>query len=154
MIRYITQTDDSPTGKIAYQYLLGLVEIAPVRLHSQTGSLQGAWGGAGGLMLLPIVDPFVNVVCCDPKRWVFRMETPAGPGVVGLYTKNRRNLLIVTQPPTAPEWRHGLLYEAMVAPTPEIAAAWREVGASPTVVPIPVAGSVGALRSLVFPASN
>ena len=107
-IRYYAATDATPVGRAALEYLKGLLRIAPVRVLSVTGGLQGPWEPFGTVLATPISPSFINVVCCDPSRWVWTQKvempnvkdgkvvsTEIAERQVELHTHGVRNVLIV-----------------------------------------------------------
>lgn len=82
-IRYLAATDTSPIALVALEYLKGFLRLKiPVRVVSLTGPPAGRWEAYSPLLTTPleIVEGasgvFVNAVCCDPSRWVWRQRVP------------------------------------------------------------------------------
>ena len=73
-IRYFAHTDGSMLGIEALSYLRALSRIAPVRLISTSGGLDGAWRAHEALQLTPMAGMFVNCVCADPSRWAWTQK--------------------------------------------------------------------------------
>jgi hypothetical protein len=165
-IRYFATTDDSPTGKLALEYMKGMLRLGPVRVLSVTGGVQGGWVPYAQLLSTPMSCPFVNVVCCHSERWAWKQVIPtmdlAGApldtieGRLELYTAGVRNVLLAgpDDPPhiLSPAAVTSLRYEAIVVPSTRLQVHWAAmlgVGSevlaggkdafAPAVIPVPVA---------------
>lgn len=163
-IRYFAATDNSPLGDVALHYCKALLRIAPVRVASMTGGLGGAWERYATLLGTPLSDHFVNAVCCHPSAWT-RIQRVEIPNVVDgkmvsiekasqrmeLYTHGVRNVLFVVDGPRAlsPEAdASALRYEALVFPSPDVAALWS--AHHKWVIPVPVLDHA-SMRAAVVP---
>jgi hypothetical protein len=140
-IRYFAVTDDSHTGRLAAGYLLSLLRIAPVRVVSKSGGLDGVWRRFEPLIMTPMVGTCVSCVCTHPISWIWESSVPmpeANVGAMGaataatapkvggiargiseLYTPPRqtvlRNVLFVVDPPMTDAQRQtASRYEAVV----------------------------------------
>lgn len=146
-IRLWAATDLSESGTLALEYARALVRIAPVRLISVTGLLEGSWRSMQRLLETPMVTPLVNVVCCDEGNWIRtirvgmpeedRMQASIASGKVQsakvktepmdreLYTVGVRNVLVARELPSALAFsRTAAKYESIVVPTHELQLAW------------------------------
>lgn len=112
MIRYLAATDTSPIALVALEYLKGFLRLRmPVRIVSMTGPPVGRWEAYSPLLATPmavaVTSPgsFVNVVCCDPSRWVWQQRVPmttadgvftgeVAEGIQELCTAGVRNVLL------------------------------------------------------------
>jgi hypothetical protein len=170
-VRLIAVTDGSPLGLLGLEYLKSILSITTVRLFSLSGFLDGGWERYGGLMSLPLVGAFVNVVCTPPQRWSWMqgVEMPNKDGTTTaaaerreLYTPSSRNVLITDyQPAAARDDRDGIgipdpahsarKYEAIIVPTAGIRDAWDAFGCHARVVPVPVVDHA-PIRELILPA--
>jgi|SRR6185295_3207092 len=180
-IRYYAATDATPVGRAALDYLKGLLRIAPVRVLSVTGGLQGPWERFGTVLSTPIGPTFINVVCCDPARWTWIQKIDM-PNVVDgkvvstehaeqrieLYTRGVRNVLLIASTEARVEQAASALrYDAVVAIDHLVAA---KIGATlqlarvayamthaaaktPIVIRVPITDASGheALRQAVAP---
>lgn len=160
---YATTNEGSTTAVAALAYLRSIVRIAPVRLVTFSGSLDGAWGSMTELLLTPMIEPMVaNIVCTEPENWAHRLTVPMPkrdpfasfmkqePGaappaekatrVVELYTANTRNVLIATSiPKSKAHCEAAAKYESIVVPTPELAEKITgAIGRPPLLIPVPV----------------
>lgn len=160
-IRYIAATDETPTGVMAFEYLRALLRIAPVRVMSMSGAINGKWEHYAALLATDIKGPFVNVVCCDPARWRWdhQFDMPRADGTIErvvesvcLYTSGVRNVLITDR--AADEYAalpEGQRYEAIIVPTLALHDEWQAKLARDTdIVPIPVTNTP-ALRRVILP---
>lgn len=151
-IRYFAQTDDSPTGRLALEYLRALVRLAPVRIATMSGGLSGLWVHYAVLLGTPMTDLWVNAVCCPPARWswVQKVQMPKMQDgrVVGtevaserqeLYTAGTHNLLLASEAPPEDLSRCATKYEAVVVTSHSLMTIWEErTGRRPLVIPVPV----------------
>lgn len=110
MIRYFAATDTTDIGLLALEYLKGILRChLPTRVASMTGTPEGKWEPYSALLTTPLATPFVNVVCCDPTRWVWtqKVEVPTrqpdgtitsevAAGAQELWTEGVHNVLITT----------------------------------------------------------
>jgi hypothetical protein len=169
-IRYMADTGTTPLGRLALEYLPALMQIAPVRLGSMSGdglecSCAACSGGSRGrcftprgwmvmatLLTTPIQGDFINVVCCDPKRWRWVMTMNVGRGErastpVDLYTAGHRNVLLTDAVARADL---ALKYEAIVVPSEDARIQWEAAGAENVhVIEIPVVDHDAFLRVIV-----
>lgn len=153
-IRYFAQTDATPLGRIALEYLKSLVRIAPVRIVSMTGGgPAGDWRAFEALLLTPMIGTYVSAVCCHPSKWVWRARVPmtdqdAKPdgyaeGVEELYTPKVRNVIFVAEAPSTDEQAKTMRrYQALVVPSLSVAetisARWPDHAVQGAVVGVPV----------------
>ncbi len=170
MIRYFAETDDSNYGRLALEYLKALLRLAPVRALSVSmpGAMSRSWDAYYGLFMTSMGAPYVNVVCCHPRRWVWanRIQAPLRGGgfepidsTTELYTVGVRNVLLTSGPPSGAPPRHlpsalsqvaaARRYEAVVVPTATACASWIELGVSPSIVAVPVV-DLDALRVAIL----
>jgi len=173
-IRYLAATDDSFVGRLALEYLMGILRIAPVRLGSMTGGLSGRWESYAQLLTSSMDGDFTNVVCCDPSRWSWVQNVPmlkrlpSGalvlPGEVAsgrqeLYTEGVRNVLLTNEQYRTQlgkeQMATGLRYEEIVTSSDAAHAAWRIArlhrSSPPHLIVVPVT-DLPALRSVLIPA--
>lgn len=75
-IRYFATTDDSAIGKVALGYLTSLLRIAPVRVVSKSGQLEGAWRRFEQLITTPMIGTCVSCVCTPAAQWVWEASVP------------------------------------------------------------------------------
>ncbi len=140
-IRYFATTNDTPVGKAALAYLSSLLRIAPVRVVSKSGQLEGQWRRFEQLIMTPMAGTCVSCVCTPPSQWIWEASVPmpaknlgaqgaavadAAPAIGGtakgtqeLYTVPSktvlRNVLFVVQPPqTDAQRKTAARYEAVV----------------------------------------
>lgn len=135
-IRYFAATDASPIGLAALSYLKSLCRIAPVRVISKTGGMDGPWVAYEQLLMTPMVGTYVNCVCTHPSAWAWTADVlmpaanlgamgaatatgaPKGARAQGpqeLYTDKVRNVLFVVEPPrTEAERATVIKYEAVL----------------------------------------
>lgn len=164
MIRYFAPTDNSEVGRVALGYLTSLMRMAPVRVGSLSGFFSGAWEAASRLMVTPLHDHFINVVCAPPERWVWAMRIPmrtsdgkrvadVAKGTAELYTHGRRNVLLSPIVPTSDSLRCTIetaqKYESVVAPTEALVQDWARHGVCASLIRIPVTDHE-AFRHLVM----
>lgn len=165
LIRYFATTDDSPTGKVALEYLKSLLRIAPVRVGSMTGMMSGAWENYALLLSTPLHARYVNVVCCASSRWTWVQNVPmtnakgqrdgTASGRQELYTAGVHNVLLAASFPVDP---HAIAtaarYEAVITPSDQYMAMWAKHKIDTTVIPIPISNDIdhARLRSAVMPA--
>lgn len=128
-IRYFATTDDSPTGRMALEYLKSMLRIAPVRVVSLTGLPLGDWTYYGQALHTPTpVGPrCISVVCSHPARWAFtrRVTIPAterSPAedlehTVDFYTPGLHNVLVVPEVPGETQAATAAKYQARIVPT-------------------------------------
>ena len=163
-IRYFADTSSSPLGNIALDYMRGFMRVAPVRLVSMSGGLDGRWLGYEQLLATPMLGDFINAVCVDPSRWTWTERIPVQAanvdqrspafapeqlvelkpketivGKVELYTKGKKNVLFAPVAPRTPmELEAAANYEVLVLPSVD-RRPWshREVVSRQTVV-VPV----------------
>jgi hypothetical protein len=160
-LRYMAATDGSPASSVAWEYLCLFMRIHPrIRVASvSAGGMRGRWEMAMPLLSTPMVGPFVNVVCCDPSRWTWvqtcSMPNPDGSSSdavarMGLYTVGVKNVLIVHTAQVSPEQRQAALaYEAIVAPSEEVASAWLPA-CTHVITPTDGDRALAALRSITL----
>jgi hypothetical protein len=136
-IRYFAVTNDGPIGRAALAYLPSLLRIAPVRVISKSGQLEGAWRRYEALIMTPMTGSCVSCVCTHPSSWVWEQSIPMpsanvgvqsaataestpqtggiARGVVELYTPKVRNVLFVVEPPTThAQHKTAARYEAVL----------------------------------------
>lgn len=123
-VRYFAVTDDSPTGNLAYAYMIAMVRMeVPVRLVTTSGGVQvmtdedGAcddrWGRFRDQLVTPVPADYVNVVCAEPGDWVKR------------WTAKVHNILVVKELPLDDRFvRAALEYQAILVPTAADRDAW------------------------------
>jgi hypothetical protein len=75
-IRLFACTEDSALGHAALAYARSLLRIAPVRLVTFSGTLEGPWRPYGELLGTAMHGTGVTCVAVDPSRWVWSMEIP------------------------------------------------------------------------------
>lgn len=75
-IRYFSVTNDSPIGRVAQSYLVSLLRIAPVRVVSKSGQLEGSWKRYNELIMTPMTGACVSCVCTPPAAWVWDQSVP------------------------------------------------------------------------------
>lgn len=151
-IRYFAVTNDSPIGRAALGYLTPLLRIAPVRVVSKSGQLEGAWRRFEPLILTPMQGLCVSCVCTPPASWIWEQSVPMpsanigaqgaaqatadsapqvggiAKGTLELYTppgpKLLRNVLFVVAPPTTAAQRlTAARYEAVLFHSAAVVAA-------------------------------
>ncbi len=162
-IRYFAETSGSPLGVAAFEYCRTLMRIAPVRVVTMTGTLSGRWMGYMSLLTTPMLEPYVNAVCCAPERWTWLAQIPmpendvdlptqalmggvsaaeVAKGWLELYTTAVRNVMFVPgrDPHTLSKVQLAAAtkYEALIVDNEENARQWRDVGGHPRVVATPV----------------
>ncbi len=142
-IRYFAVTNGSEVGAFGANYLLSLLRLAPVRLVSTSGLLEGVWRRYETLLMTPMTGTCVSCVCTHPSSWIEDMAVPmpaqnlgaqgaamtdsapktAGTarGVRELYTPPGktvlRNVLFMVEPPKTDAQRQtAARYEAVVIP--------------------------------------
>lgn len=172
-LRFFADTSGSRTGQVALEYARSLVRMAPVRLVSVSGALEGGWRALDRLLVTPMAGQMIaNVVCTEPELWVRRLKVPmpkhdplaatlatgelpgVEPGVevaervMELYTEGVRNVLIAVAPAkNKDQAATAARYEMVIAPTTRTT-----IVADPRVtavhVPVPVIDHA-ALRALV-----
>lgn len=148
-IRYFASTDDSATGKIALEYFKALTRIAPVRLLITSPALSRMWEPYARALATPITYPMVNVVCCQPSRWIWTQHVKPSRGVditgrVELYTTGIRNVLIAAEQPTEmSQLASALKYETIIVPTLLLKETWQRSGRGVTLVAAPVTDQAG-----------
>lgn len=174
-IRYLAATDDSPFGRLALEYLKSLLRIARVRVGSMTGGgMDGAWEHYASLLGTPMAGGFINVVCCDPRRWTWvqrvHMAQRQSDGTfvndvieqrIEVHTTGVRNVLLALN---APSDDHQALtaekYDAIVVPADDVRERWSPVAkdgtplfrtenmrrCAPVVIPVPVVDHDAMLR--------
>lgn len=140
-IRYFATTDDSVIGRVALEYCKSLLRIAPVRVISKSGGLEGPWRKFEQLIMTPMAGACVSCVCTPPAQWIWEASVPmpaadlgaqgaamapSAPAIGGtakgrieLYTPPGksvlRNVLFVVDLPTTELQRQtALQYEAVV----------------------------------------
>jgi hypothetical protein len=136
-IRYFAVTNDGPIGRAALAYLPSLLRIAPVRVISKSGQLEGAWRRFEALLLTPMSGTCVSCVCTHPSSWVWEQSIPMpsanvgvqsaatavstpqtggiARGVVEIYTPKVRNVLFMVESPTTDAQRQtAAKYEAVI----------------------------------------
>ncbi len=171
VIRYFALTDDSPVGRVAFEYMRGFLRIGSVRVASMGAGVSGRWDPYAALLLTPLpLQGYVNVVCCLPSQWARSHRIPmpnldpAGAvtsidwaiSKVELYTQGVRNVLLIgSPPPEIPGVRDEALitvrrYEAVVVPTFELGEQWTRLACQPQVVPVPIFDP-DALRTVIAP---
>ena len=170
-VRYFALTDDSPVGRVAFEYMRGLLRIGPVRVASMGPGLSGRWDLYAPLLLTPLPrDGYVNVVCCLPGQWSWIQRVPM-PNVdttgkvtstewatnrIDLYTAGVRNVLLVASPPPeVPSRLQETLtaarrYQAFVVPTFELGEQWMRLDCQPQLIPVPIFDPA-ALRDVIDP---
>jgi hypothetical protein len=155
LIRYLAATDGSAISLVALEYLKAFLKLRMhVRVGSVTGPPQGRWEHYSQLLVTPMSGPFVNVVCCDPNRWVWTQRVPmpvrttdgelefkgeVAEGVQELRTEGVRNVLLTNVDVlTSGQYGTAIRYDAVVTPS-EPSGVWK-VPVAPDVhwVPIPV----------------
>lgn len=151
-IRYFARTDETEVGRDAASYCDALVKTGiPVRLVStrvaelqvdQRGRSRSVWDRHRQLLITPMDDAFVNVVCGLPEDWR-KFHTPGA-----------RNMLLLVDANLAEEVPQVVLieavelYERVYVPTSELADVTERVtGKRPTVVPFH--GDIGTWRTLL-----
>lgn len=140
-IRYLASTDDSDIGRLALDYLRAFLRLGlSVRVCSVSGGAFGMWEHYSPMLVTPVVGAFVNVVCCDPNRWVWTQRVPmptrrtdgslvfdgeAAEGCQELRTASVRNVLMTnTDIVTSGQLKSAERYDAIVCPTATVAAFW------------------------------
>jgi hypothetical protein len=170
-LRYFALTDDSPVGRVSFEYMRGLLRIGPVRVASMGPGLSGRWELYAPLLLTPLpTDGYVNVVCCLPGQWSWNQRVPMpkldtqgkiistdwATSRVDLYTATVRNVLLVASPP--PEAPAQLQqaqetarrYQALVVPTFELGEKWHRLNCHAQVIPVPIF-DLAALHDVIAP---
>jgi hypothetical protein len=158
-IRYFALTDDSPVGRVSFEYMRGLLRIGPVRVATMSAGLSGRWELFAPLLVTPLpTSGYVNVVCCLPGQWSWIQRIPmpnldaqgkvASTDVathrVELYTVGVRNVLLVGSPPPGVPAQlqetltTALRYQAFVVPTFELGEKWMRLSCHPQVIPVPI----------------
>lgn len=164
-IRYYAATNEGSTALAALAYLRSVVRIAPVRLVTFSGSLDGPWDAMSNLLTTPMINPMIaNIVCTEPEYWAHRLSVPMPKQdafadglemtrsirkaakieretrVIELHTANTRNVLIATSIPKSKDHCVAAAkYEAIIVPTPELAdKMFGATGKQPLVIPWPV----------------
>lgn len=154
-IRYLAATDERATGRLALEYLKAFLRLRlSVRVGSVTGGLIGAWEHYSQLLATPMDGPFVNVVCCDPNRWIWSQRVPmptkkadgtlvfdgdVAEGVQELRTDGVRNVLIVNQGATdSTPFGSAERYDAIICPTADLALCWEPLRPPVLHIPVPV----------------
>lgn len=175
-IRYWAQTDNSMIGLAARRWLEAMVAIPNngIRvLPTNQQGFMGDWTAHIGLGMVAIDGPYVNVVCCPPQRWAWRLSIRIPPsrdgsrpaettsGDVEIYTAGHRNILIVppgVYPASKLEVFSAMKYQALVCGSEADAQWWRGVGAKPITMAIPQgpgrADGVALLRKILFPGDS
>lgn len=148
-IRYFATTDGSAIGALALELAKSMQKIAPVRVVSMSGVLVDEWMKHAHMTATPMVGSYVNVVACDPSRWVMDLKIPmperdtwqsatsgvkAGAGKVefarerrSLYTAGVRNVLYaVAAPRSRSELDAALAFECVIAPNETHRRWWAE----------------------------
>lgn len=170
-IRYFALTDDSPVGRVSFEYMRGLLRIGSVRVATMGAGLSGRWEPFARLLITPLpATGYVNVVCCLPGQWSWTQRVPM-PNVdaqhqvtstdwathrVELYTAGVRNVLLVGSPPPQAPARlqetlsTALRYQAFVVPTFELGEKWMRLDCHPQVIPVPIFDP-DALRDVIQP---
>ncbi len=153
-IRYLAATDASPLGLLALEYLKAFLKLRlQVRVGSMTGPTVGAWDLYSGCLTTPMVGAFVNVVCCEPARWIWTQRVPmqsrkpdgtllfdgdVAEGLQELRTAGVRNVLIIDDNHIAlskAQAGAALKYDAIIIPNEE----WSyDGGDAPVTIPVPV----------------
>lgn len=165
IIRYFAQTDDSPNGAVALEYLKSLLRIGQVRLISR-GALDGRWKPYAPLFTTPMADGFVNAVCCPVSMWSWIHRVPAprvqdgqivADTVVGrceLYTQGVRNVLLAFARPDPicheAALATALRYQAIVTPDSDGVEAWARMDGRAVHIPVPVTDHA-LLQSVIVP---
>lgn len=109
--------------------LAELWDEIPARRDKRTGKIvveakpASRWSRHRGLFAVPVVSPYVNVVCATTNHWR------------RLYTVGVRNVLMTDQCPN----QDGKHYQQVIVPTPEIAAKWVVAMADDQIAVVPVA---------------
>lgn len=151
-LRYFARTDETEVGRDAAAYCDTLVKTGiPVRLVSarvaelqvdRRGRSSSCWDKHRDLLVTPMDDAFVNVVCGMPDDWV-RFHTPGA-----------RNVLLLVDANTDPAVPQTILtdaverYDLVYVPSAELAdVVERVTGKRPSVVPFH--GDVGTWRTLL-----
>jgi hypothetical protein len=94
------------------------------------------WSKHRKLFGIPVISPYINVVCTAPE-----------PHWQRLYTVGVRNVLVTDLAPTRP----GSLYQQIIVPSEEIAPQWRAVAPGRvTVVPRDLGQVIAALLLAVM----
>lgn len=77
-VRYLASTDATAIGAVALHYLRAILKLGvAVRVVSVSGGAPGiGWEHYTQLLATPVSGGFVNVVCCDPSRWVWTQRVP------------------------------------------------------------------------------
>jgi hypothetical protein len=176
-IRLFATTDDSALGRAACAYAKSLVRIAPVRLVTFTGTLEGPWRPFGELMATPMDGVGITCVAVDPSRWVWSLAIPmptedggaqaiiaddnlghlgaheVQKAVAEIYSPGGRHVLFpIATPRDARQLRAAEKYEVIVVPS-ESHKAWWLAHSSKTVHVIPCMPHVlahGCLRDVVL----
>lgn len=169
-VRFFAETAGSRLSSIALEYMRSLIRIAPVRLVTVTGSLEGHWAMYERLLTTDMTrDMLANVVCTSPEHWYRRLSIPMpktnplaqvlatgseppaqdlekAQGAMELYTAGVRNVLIAVDPPRSnDQLLAAIKYEVKI--TPDLARVAGK-GLHPIMVPVPVT-SHAAFRNLV-----
>lgn len=82
-IRYFATTNDTITGRTALHCLIALLRIAPVRVISKSGQLEGSWRRFEQLLLTPMTGTYVSCVCTPPAQWIWEASVPMPASDVG-----------------------------------------------------------------------
>ena len=112
-VRYFAQTDDSPTGNLAFAYMIAMVRMeVPIRLVSVCGAQVMSdedgvdidrWSRFRNELVTPVPKDFINVVCTEPAHWR------------RLLTRGFQNVLVVTgDPPDEREAMAAFDYESIL----------------------------------------
>lgn len=152
-IRYFARTDDSDLGRAAADFCDALVATgAPVRLVStrvaelqldRRGRSSSVWDRHRDLLITPMDDRFVNVVCGEPADWA-RFHTPSVTNAL-LFTEQNLHPDVSQPELMGAIALYGLAYVA----TSEMAnIVERVTGYRPIVVPLGTPDAGGAFLRL------
>lgn len=147
-IRYLASIDDTEHGRVALEYLKGILRHAPVRLLPQTAPPSAAWAPYVAHLLArpPSGGPeFVNVVCTPSERWTWTQSVAAPTrkgtpeiirGRLELLTAGVRNVLIALAPPSDPhQIETAQRYDAVIIRDAASTEAWQRIGITPHALP-------------------
>jgi hypothetical protein len=147
VIRYFAHaTDEGDLSALGFAYCDALVgaghtvRVIAVELadlwDEHNGKPAARWTKHRTLFAVPVIAPYVNVVCAAEYHWN------------RLYTVGVRNVLITASRPT-PAARH---YEHVIVPTPEAAKVWGGVRTPDqiSVVPVDLGARIRELQIAVF----
>lgn len=149
-IRYFATTDGSSIGKLALELAKSMQKVAPVRVATMNADIVfDAWLP---FLTTPMVGSYVNVVACDPSKWVLHLNIAAPvrggedekiAGDRSLYTAGVRNVLYaIAAPRGQAEIEAALQYESILVPNEEHRIWWKRRDRDVTIVGGPFMDSV------------